>query len=212
MEREDLEASVEVLKETDVIVISDEIYAELTFGGKHHVSIAEIDGMKDRTIIISGFSKAYSMTGWRLGYAIGPEALIAAIVKMHQHAIMSAPTMSQYAALEALTNGDEDVIQMKAEYDKRRRVIVDGFNKIGLHTFEPRGAFYCFPCIKSTGLDSDTFAEMLLDKKNVAVVPGTAFGDCGEGYIRASYCYSMDHIQEALRRIEEFITELKEQK
>ncbi len=209
MEREDLEAIAEVIKDTNIIVISDEIYGELTYGGKRHVSMAEIPGMKERTVIINGFSKAYSMTGWRLGYAIGPKELIAAITKMHQHAIMSANTISQYAAIEALRNGDVDINYMHKTYDARRRLVVSGFNLIGLHTFEPEGAFYCFPCIKSTGLDSETFCAQLLEKKRVAVVPGTAFGDCGEGYIRVSYCYSTDHLAEALKRIGDFVEELR---
>lgn len=209
MEREDLEAIAEVIRDTNIIVVSDEIYGEFTYGGKKHVSMAEIPGMKERTVIVSGFSKAYAMTGWRLGYALGPEVLIAAMTKMHQHAIMSAPTVAQYAAIEALRNGAPDVDKMRRAYDNRRRLIVDGFNSMGLSTFEPEGAFYCFPCIKSTGLSSDEFCQKLLEEKNVALIPGTAFGDCGEGYVRVSYCYSTEHIKTALKRIDEFVENLK---
>lgn len=209
MRREDLEAIAEVLRGTDIIVVSDEIYGELTYGGKKHVSIAEIDGMKERTIIVSGFSKAFSMTGWRLGYALGPAEIIAAITKMHQYGIMSAPTTAQYAAIEAMEHGDQDVVEMRKVYDMRRRLVVDGFNKLGLTCFEPEGAFYCFPCIRSSGLNSDDFAQKLLESQKVAVVPGNAFGDCGEGFIRVSYCYSTEHLQEALCRIGMFLEELK---
>nr|APO26619.1 DapC_direct: LL-diaminopimelate [uncultured bacterium] len=209
MRREDLEGIAAVLRGTDIIVISDEIYGELTYGGEQHVSIAEIDGMQERTIIVSGFSKAFSMTGWRLGYALGPADIIAAITKMHQYGIMSAPTTAQYAAIEAMENGDRDVAEMRAVYDMRRRLVVDGFNKLGLTCFEPEGAFYCFPCIRTSGLTSDDFAQKLLDSQKVAVVPGNAFGDCGEGFIRVSYCYSTEHLEEALRRIGAFLEELK---
>ena len=209
MRREDLEAIAAVLRGTDILVISDEIYGELTYGDEQHVSIAEIDGMQERTIIVSGFSKAFSMTGWRLGYALGPADIIAAITKMHQYGIMSAPTTAQYAAIEAMENGDQDVVEMRAVYDMRRRLIVDGFNKLGLTCFEPEGAFYCFPCIRTSGLNSDDFAQKLLDSQKVAVVPGNAFGDCGEGFIRVSYCYSTEHLEEALRRIGAFLEELK---
>lgn len=205
LEREDLEGIAEVLRDTDILVIADEIYGEFTYAGKDHVSIASLPGMKERTVIVSGFSKAYAMTGWRLGYALGPAELIAAITKLHQHGIMSAPTTAQYAALEALRSAAPDVADMLKVYDSRRRLVVDGFNAIGLTTFEPEGAFYCFPCIQSTGLDSETFCARLLDEKNVAVVPGTAFGDCGEGFVRVSYCYSTEHLQEALKRIGEFV-------
>lgn len=208
MEREDLEAIAEVLRETDVCVLSDEIYSELTYGGKRHVSIASIDGMRERTVLVNGFSKSYSMTGWRMGYACAPAPIIAQMTKIHQFAIMSAPTTSQYAAVEALRNGDEDVERMVAEYDMRRRLIVHGFNKLGMDCFEPKGAFYCFPSIKKTGMSSEEFCEKLLITKKVAVVPGSAFGDCGEGFIRVSYCYSTDHIKEALSRIEEFLSEI----
>ena len=209
MEKADLEAIAEVLRETNIIVISDEIYAELTYGGNRHVSIASIDGMQERTILINGFSKAFSMTGWRLGYACGPKELLTQITKIHQYAIMCAPTMSQYAAIAAMTSCDEVVAEMVEEYDMRRRLIVNGFNKLGLTCHEPKGAFYAFPSIKSTGLTSEEFCEKLLYSKQVAIVPGTAFGDCGEGFVRASYCYSTDHIKKALQRIGEFLEELK---
>ena len=208
MEREDLERVAEVLRDTNIIVLSDEIYAELTFGGKKHVSIGSLEGMKERCVIINGFSKTYSMTGWRMGYACGPREIIEQVTKIHQYAIMSAPTTAQYAAIEALRNGDEAVQAMYEEYDMRRRLIVSGFNKIGLTCREPKGAFYAFPCIRSTGMTSDEFCEKLLYSKKVAVVPGTAFGASGEGFIRASYCYSTEHIKEALARIEEFLTEI----
>lgn len=209
MTRKDLEGIAEVLRDTNIMVLSDEIYAELTYGDERHVSIAELDGMYDRTVIVSGFSKAYAMTGWRLGYALGHPALISAMTKVHQYAIMSAPTLAQYAAIEALRNGDEDVQVMLREYDYRRNVIVSGFNAMGLECFEPNGAFYCFPCIKSTGLDSNTFCEKLLYSKKVAVIPGNAFGESGEGFIRCSYAYSISNIKEALKRIEAFVNELK---
>ena len=208
MEREDLEQVAKVLRETDIAVISDEIYAELTFGGKKHVSIASIDGMKERTVVVNGFSKTFSMTGWRMGYACGPTPIMQQITKIHQFAIMCAPTTSQYAAIEALKNGDEAVAAMVEEYDMRRRLIVSGFNRIGLTCREPKGAFYAFPCIASTGLSSEEFCEKLLYAEKVAVVPGTAFGQGGEGFIRASYCYSTEHIQEAIRRIERFLKSL----
>ena len=209
MEHEDLEKIAEVLRGTDIMVISDEIYSELTFGGKKHVSIASIDGMWERTITVNGFSKSFSMTGWRLGFACGPEPVMSQITKIHQFAIMCAPTTSQYAAIEALKNGDEAVETMMEEYDRRRRLIVSGFNKIGLTCREPKGAFYAFPCIKSTGLTSEEFCERLLVEKKVAVVPGPAFGKGGEGFVRASYCYSNEHIIKALARIGEFVAELK---
>ena len=209
MEREDLEEIAEVLRDTDICVLSDEIYSELTYGGKKHISIASIEGMRERTILVNGFSKSYSMTGWRMGYACAPAPIIEQMVKIHQFAIMSAPTTSQYAAVEALRNGDEDVERMVAEYDMRRRLMVHGFNKLGMDCFEPKGAFYCFPSVKISGLSSDEFCERLLLSKKVAVVPGSAFGKSGEGFIRASYCYSTDHIKEALERIGEFLGELK---
>ena len=209
MEKEDLLAISEVLKDTDIIVLSDEIYAELTFGGKKHVSPASLKELYERTITVNGFSKAFSMTGWRLGYACGPKPIIDQITKIHQYAIMSSPTTSQYAAIEALKNCDEDVQYMLKEYDMRRRLMVSGFNKIGLTCREPKGAFYSFPSIKSTGLTSEEFCEKLLYGKKVAVVPGTAFGESGEGFIRASYCYSVEHIKEAINRIGEFLKEIK---
>ncbi len=208
MEKEDLESIAEVLKGTDIIVLSDEIYSELTFGGKSHISIASLDGMKERTITINGFSKSFSMTGWRLGFACGPEPIMKQITKIHQFAIMCAPTTSQYAAIEALRHGDEAVSEMVEEYDRRRRLMVNGFNRIGLVCREPKGAFYAFPCIKSTGLSSEEFCERLLLEQKVALVPGTAFGNSGEGFVRASYCYSNEHIIKALARIEEFIKSL----
>ncbi|MCI8360791.1 MAG: aminotransferase class I/II-fold pyridoxal phosphate-dependent enzyme [Clostridiales bacterium] len=209
MRRKDLEAIAEVLRGTDIMVISDEIYAELTYGDTAHVSIASIEGMRERTVVIGGFSKTYSMTGWRLGYACGPAPVLQQMTKIHQFAIMSAPTTSQYAAVEALRNGDEDVRKMAEEYDMRRCFVVDGFNNLGLFCFEPQGAFYCFPCIKSTGLSSEEFCEKLLYAEHVAIVPGTAFGDCGEGYVRVSYCYSLGHLKEALRRIARFLDGLR---
>ena len=208
MEREDLEALAQILRDTNILVISDEIYSELTFGEKPHVSIASIEGMRERTILINGFSKTFSMTGWRLGFACGPKEIISQVTKIHQFAIMCAPTTAQYAAIEALRGCDEAVADMKAEYNRRRRLIVDGFNKAGLTCREPKGAFYAFPCIKSTGLTSEEFCEKLLEAKHVAVVPGTAFGKGGEGFVRASYCYSTEHIIEALKRIDEFVKEL----
>ena len=209
MRKEDLEAIAEVLRDTDIIVISDEIYSELTFGNERHISIASIDGMRERTIMINGFSKAFSMTGWRLGFACGPAPIMKEITKIHQFAIMCAPTTSQYAAVEALRNGDDDIAAMVEEYDMRRRIIVDGFNKLGLTCREPLGAFYAFPSIESTGMTSEEFCEKLLYSKKVALVPGTAFGKGGEGFIRASYCYSVEHIKTALMRIGEFLEEIK---
>ncbi|MEE1238582.1 MAG: aminotransferase class I/II-fold pyridoxal phosphate-dependent enzyme [Acutalibacteraceae bacterium] len=208
MEREDLERISAVLKDTNILVLSDEIYAELTFSGKRHASPAAIDGMWERTITVNGFSKSFSMTGWRLGFACGPREIMDQITKIHQFAIMCAPTTSQYAAIEALSNCDEDVQHMVKEYDMRRRMMISGFNKIGLKCREPKGAFYAFPSIKSTGMTSEEFCEKLLYSKNVAVVPGTAFGDSGEGFIRASYCYSVEHIKEAISRIGEFLKEI----
>lgn len=208
MNREELAAIVEVLKDKDIIVLSDEIYAELTYEGEH-VSIASFPEMKDKTIVINGFSKAYAMTGWRMGYACGHPALIDAMKKIHQYAIMCAPTTAQYAALEALKNSDNNVDEMVKEYNRRRRVMVDGFRKMGLDCFEPKGAFYLFPCIKSTGLSADEFCEKLLLQEKVLVVPGHAFGDCGEGFVRACYASSMENIFEALKRIERFISTIK---
>lgn len=209
MNREELEELSKVIIKHNLFVISDEIYSELTYSNEGHTSVASIDGMQERTIVINGFSKTYSMTGWRLGYALGPAVIIEQMTKLHQFAIMSAPTNSQYAAIDALRNGDGDIRKMRDDYDMRRRFTVDGFRKIGLNCFEPKGAFYVFPCIKSTGLTSEEFAEGLIKAKRVAVVPGNAFGDCGEGYIRVSYCYSIDNIKEAIKRIGEYVRELK---
>ncbi len=206
MPREELEALAEVLRGTDVLVLSDEIYGELTYG-REHVSIASLPGMRERTILVSGFSKAFAMTGWRLGYACGPQPLMALLTKLHQYAIMCAPTTAQYAAIEAMTGGDSDVEQMRDEYDMRRRYIVDELNKLGLTCFEPEGAFYVFPSIQKTGMTSEEFCQRLLMEKHVAVVPGNAFGESGEGFVRISYCYSLKHITEALRRIREFLEE-----
>ena len=208
MSKEDLEKLTEIIIKNDILVLSDEIYSELTYTDEGHTSIASLDGMQERTIVINGFSKTYSMTGWRLGYVLGPAPIVKQMTKLHQFAIMSAPTNSQYAAIDALKNGDNDIKKMKRDYDMRRRFTVDGFRKIGLECFEPKGAFYVFPCIKSTGLSSEEFCEELIKAKRVAVVPGNAFGDCGEGYIRVSYCYSIENIKEAIRRIGEFVKEL----
>ena len=208
MEREDLEAIADVLRGTSIAVISDEIYSELTYTGNRHCSISSIDGMAERTIVINGFSKAYSMTGWRMGYACGPRPILEQMTKIHQFAIMSAPTTSQYAAIEALKNGRNDIETMVEEYDMRRRLMVEGFRSLGLECFEPQGAFYAFPSIKSTGLSSEEFCERLLYSKKVAIIPGNSFGESGEGHVRASYCYSVEHIREALRRIGEFLKEL----
>ena len=206
MTREDLEAIAEVLRDTNILVLSDEIYSELTYGRKH-VSIAEIDGMWERTIYVSGFSKAFAMTGWRLGYACGPEAVIKIMTKIHQSAIMSAPTTSQYAAITALKECDGEIDRMRDEYNMRRRLVVRSFNDMGLTCFEPRGAFYAFPCIKSTGMSSQEFCTKLLEQKHVAIIPGDAFGASGEGYCRVSYAYSVEHLTEALKRIREFLVE-----
>lgn len=208
MRKEQLQAIADVIKNTNIMVLTDEIYAELTYGDKHF-SFANIDGMKERTILINGFSKAYSMTGWRLGYACGPSEIIKQMTKIHQYAIMCAPSTSQYAAIEALKNCDEDVLEMKKEYDARRKLVVKTFNQMGLSCFEPEGAFYVFPNIKSLGLSSEEFAEKLLFDKKVAVVPGSAFGDTGEGFIRVSYSYSKAHLVEAMDRIEQFIKDFK---
>lgn len=208
MRREDLEAIAEVLRGTDVIVASDEIYSELTYSGRH-VSIAEIDGMRERTVVINGFSKSYAMTGWRLGFAAGPEPIIKQMLKLHQYQIMCAPSVSQFAAIDALKFCDDDVAAMRDEYNMRRRLVVDGFNKLGLDCFTPQGAFYVFPCIRSTGMTSEEFCEKLVYTKKVAVVPGNAFGECGEGFVRVSYAYSIAHLKEALIRIGEFLEELK---
>ncbi len=204
MTREDLQDIVDVVLEKDLFVISDEIYSELTYGS-NHVSIAEFPGMKERTVVINGFSKSYAMTGWRLGYAAGPENIITQMIKIHQFAIMCAPTTSQYAAVEALKNGDEDVAMMRGEYDKRRRYVVNALREMGLDCFEPKGAFYVFPDIRGTGMTCDEFANRLLLEEKVAVVPGTAFGDCGEGFLRISYAYSIENLKIALGRIAEFV-------
>ena len=209
MEKKDLEAVAEVVKKHDLFVLSDEIYAELTYLD-NHVSIASIPGMRERTIVINGFSKSHAMTGWRLGYACGPEVIIKQMLKIHQFAIMCAPTTSQYAAVEALRNGDEDVAMMREEYNGRRRYVLERFKEMGLSCFEPFGAFYAFPCIRDLGMTSDEFATKLLQTKKVAVVPGTAFGACGEGFLRISYAYSLDDLRIALDRVAEFVTEIRE--
>jgi len=211
MERSDLEAIAEVIRDTNILILSDEIYNSLTYGTKH-CSIIEIEGMKERTIYVNGFSKAYAMTGWRLGYVAGPKPIIKQMLKIHQYGIMSSPTISQYAAIEALENCDEDIVKMRDEYDIRRRWLVKALNDIGLTCFEPKGAFYVFPSIKSTGLTSEEFCERLVYEHNVAVVPGNAFGECGEGYIRISYAYSLKHIMTAVDRIKEFLADLDKQK
>ncbi|SFU98544.1 pyridoxal phosphate-dependent aminotransferase [Butyrivibrio sp. INlla21] len=207
MGKEDLEAIAKVVVDNDLYVISDEIYAELTYNGKH-VSIVSLPGMKERTILINGFSKAYAMTGWRLGYACGPEEIMKQMVKIHQFAIMCAPTTSQYAAIEALKNGDDDVTMMREQYNHRRRYLLNEFERIGLPCFEPYGAFYVFPSIKKFGMSSEEFCTRLLKEEKLAVVPGTAFGDCGEGYIRISYAYSVENLKAAMERLENFISKL----
>ena len=210
MERKDLEAIAEVILEKDLFVISDEIYSELTYG-RDHVSIAQIPGMKERTILINGFSKSYAMTGWRLGYACGPRLILDQMLKIHQFAIMCAPTTSQYAAVEAMKNGDRDVQEMREAYNQRRRYLMHAFQQMGLPCFEPYGAFYVFPCIKEFGLTSDEFALRFLQEEKVAVVPGTAFGECGEGYIRISYAYSLENLKLAIGRLADFVKRLKEE-
>ena len=205
MEREDLEEIAEVIKEYNIFILSDEIYCELTYGNKNHVSIAEIDGMYERTIVVNGFSKSYAMTGWRLGYACAPELILKQMLKIHQFAIMCAPTTSQYAAVEALKNGDKDVAEMRGAYDQRRRYLVKALRDMGFDCYEPQGAFYVFPSIKKFGMTSDEFALKLLEEEKVAVVPGTAFGDCGEGYLRISYAYSLNDLKRALERMERFV-------
>ena len=207
MRREHLEEIAKVIEKHNILVLSDEIYGELTYGKERHVSFASIKGMRDRTIVVNGFSKSYAMTGWRLGYALGPEPVISQMTKLHQYAIMSAPTTAQYAAIEALKHGDSDIERMREEYDTRRRLIVDGFCRMGLQCFEPEGAFYVFPSIKISGLSSEEFCEQLIYSQHVAIVPGTAFGDCGEGFARVSYSYSLNLIKEALERIERFLNE-----
>ena len=209
MERKDLEDIAKICIEKDIFVMSDEIYSELTYG-KDHVSIASLPGMKERTILINGFSKSYAMTGWRLGYACGPKTIIEQMTKIHQFAIMCAPTTSQYAAVEAIKNGDEDVAKMRESYNQRRNFLMNAFKKMGLPCFEPFGAFYVFPCIKEFNMTSEEFAFALLDAENLAVVPGTAFGDCGEGFLRISYAYSIEKLKIAMGRMEHFINGLRE--
>lgn len=207
MDRETLEGIAEVLRGTDIMVLSDEIYAELTYGLDRHVSIASLPGMKERTIVVNGFSKAYAMTGWRLGYAVGPQPVIAVMTKIHQSCIMSAPTTSQYAAITALRSCDDEIEIMRDEYNRRRRYVVKALNDMGLTCFEPRGAFYVFPCIRVSGLTSEEFCEHLLREQQVAIVPGGAFGASGEGFARISYAYSVDHLETAMRRIRRFLEE-----
>ena len=207
MEQEDLEAIAEVLRGTNIMVLSDEIYAELNYGLQNHVSIAALPGMAERTVVVNGFSKTYAMTGWRLGYACGPAPIIRIMTKIHQSAIMSAPTTSQYAAITALKDCDGEIERMRNEYNMRRRLVVKSFNDMGLSCFEPRGAFYAFPCIKSSGMSSEEFCTKLLEQKHVAIIPGNAFGASGEGYARVSYAYSVEHLMEAIRRIREFLNE-----
>lgn len=207
MEREDLEEIAKVIEEKDIFVISDELYAELTYKGEH-VSIAAIPGMRERTVLINGFSKAYAMTGWRIGYAVAPEIILTQMLKIHQFAIMCAPTTSQYAAVEALKNGDEDIARMKKAYNERRKYLMRAFAELGMDCFEPYGAFYIFPCIKRFGMSSDEFANRLLQEEKIAIVPGTAFGDSGEGYLRVSYAYSLEDLQKAISRIRRFVDRL----
>lgn len=211
MTKEDLEKIAKVIIEKDIVVISDEIYAELTYD-REHVSIASLPGMQERTILINGFSKAYAMTGWRLGYACGPANIIGQMTKIHQFAIMCAPTTSQYAAVEALKNGDEDVKEMREAYNQRRRYLVNAFREMGLECFEPFGAFYVFPCIKEFGMTSDEFATRFLEEEKVATVPGTAFGDSGEGFLRISYAYSLDNLKIAMERFKRFVEKLRAEK
>ena len=207
MEKEDLEAVAEVVREKDLFIISDEIYAELTYG-KKHVTIASLPGMRERTVLINGFSKAYAMTGWRIGYACAPEQILKQMLKIHQYAIMCAPTTSQYAAVEAIKNGDSDIEEMKHSYNERRKYLLGEFRSLGMDCFEPYGAFYMFPCIKRFGMTSEEFATRLLREEKIAIVPGTAFGDCGEGYLRVSYAYSMEDLKRAIRRIRRFVVRL----
>lgn len=211
MERKDLEEIAKVVIEKDIFVISDEIYAELTYKGEH-VSIASLPGMKERTILINGFSKAYAMTGWRLGYACGPKVIMEQMLKIHQFAIMCAPTTSQYAAVEALKNGDEDVKEMREAYNQRRRYLLYAFKEMGLECFEPFGAFYVFPCIKEFGMTSEEFADRFLREEKVAVVPGTAFGECGEGFLRISYAYSVENLKVAIGKLKVFVERLRKEK
>jgi len=211
MERADLEAIAEVLEGTDIMVISDEIYAELTYG-QHHVSPANLPQMKDRTLIVNGFSKSHAMTGWRMGYVCGPKEIIQQMLKLHQFGIMSAPTVSQYAAIEAMRNGDVDIERMRDEYDGRRRYLVEGLRRIGLPCFEPKGAFYVFPDIRGTGLKSDDFCERFLMEEKVAVIAGSAFGPGGEGFVRCCYATSMKDIAEALTRLDNFLNNLQKKR
>ena len=208
MERRDLEAIAQVLKDNDIMVISDEIYAELTYG-QRHVSPANLTQLYDRTVVVNGFSKSHAMTGWRMGYVCAPQPVIAAMTKLHQFGIMSAPTTSQYAAIEAMRSGDEDIAHMREEYDSRRRYLVENLNRIGLDCFEPKGAFYVFPCIRSSGLSSDEFCERFLREEKVAVIPGTAFGPGGEGYVRACYASSMRDLTESISRLDNFLQNLR---
>ena len=210
MERKDLEEIAEVIIKHDIFVMSDEIYAELTYKEKH-VSIVEIPGMYERTVLINGFSKAYAMTGWRLGYACGPQEIIEQMTKIHQFAIMCAPTTSQYAAVKALRDGDDDIAEMRTAYNQRRRFLMHAFKEMGLECFEPYGAFYVFPCIKEFGITSDEFATRFLEAEKVAVVPGTAFGDSGEGFLRISYAYSLENLKEAMSRMKRFVEKLREE-
>lgn len=212
MEKEDLEAIVDIIIKNDLYVLSDEIYGELTYTGKPHVSIASFPGMKERTVVINGFSKAYAMTGWRLGFACGPQEIIAQMTKIHQYAIMCAPTTSQYAAVEALRHGEDDVKMMRESYNQRRRFVLHMLAEMGIPCFEPLGAFYLFPCIKEFGLSSEEFANRLLEEEKVAIVPGTAFGDSGEGFLRISYAYSIDNLRKALTRLGKFVDRLRAQK
>lgn len=210
MEKEDLEAVAQIVEEKDLFVISDEIYAELTYK-KKHVTIASLPGMRERTVLINGFSKAYAMTGWRIGYACAPAPILKQMLKIHQYAIMCAPTTSQYAAVEAVKNGDSDIEEMKRSYDERRRYLLKEFRSLGMDCFEPYGAFYMFPCIKRFHMTSEEFATRLLREEKIAIVPGTAFGDCGEGYLRVSYAYSLEDLKRAIRRIRRFVNRLDEE-
>lgn len=209
MERADLEALVPIIEKHDLLVLSDEIYAELTFGGVRHVSIANLPGMKERTVVVNGMSKCYSMTGWRLGYAVGPAPVIAQMTKLHQYCIMSAPTTSQYAAIEAMRRGDDDIETMKEEYDSRRRFLVSALRENGLECFDPKGAFYAFPCIRTTGLSSEEFCTRFLKEHGVACVPGSAFGASGEGFIRVCYAASMQNLETAMERLSDFLHKLE---
>lgn len=212
MTKEDLEPIAKICQEKDIFVISDEIYSELTYGHEKHCTIAALPNMKERTIVINGFSKAYAMTGWRLGYALAPEIIATQMTKIHQFAIMCAPTMSQYAAVSAIKHGDADIEKMRTSYNQRRRYLLNAFEEMKLPCFEPKGAFYMFPCIKEFGISSDEFATRLLQEEELAVVPGTAFGDCGEGFLRISYAYSIEQLKEAMERLNRFITRLREAK